>query len=65
MKITRQEIRWMLNIAEKDRDNSKFLKDMPEQKYKALHALEYENMATLAKKLEDILNNDRKRIDII
>ena len=38
--ITKQQIRWLLRMAEKDRDNSEVLKDLPGQKYAALHALE-------------------------
>ena len=64
MKITRTEIKWMLNLVEDNRENSKILKDMPGQKYAKLHELEYENMRRLAKKLETILNKNSKRVEI-
>ncbi|MEE1492294.1 MAG: hypothetical protein UGF45_09870 [Massilioclostridium sp.] len=62
--LTKQQIRWLLRMAEKDRDNSEVLKDLPGQKYAALHALEYENMARLAETLEKVLTSDAKRITI-
>lgn len=64
MKITRQEIRWMLRFVEESRDNSASLMDRPGQQYAALHKLEYENMSVLAEKLTVILTNNAKRITI-
>jgi hypothetical protein len=64
IKLTRTEIRWMLNMVITDRDNSKALKDCPGQVYAALHKLEYENMAALAEKLEKVLELGAKRIAI-
>jgi hypothetical protein len=64
VKLTKTEIRWILNMVIKDRDNSKALKDCPGQFYAALHKLEYENMAALAEKLEKVLESNAKRIAI-
>lgn len=64
MVLTKTEIRWMLNMVKNDRDSSKVLKDIPGQQFAALHALEYENMASLAEKLERILATNAKRVAI-
>jgi hypothetical protein len=64
MALTRQELRWMLNMVTNDRDSSGYLKDLPGQKFAALHALEYENMAALAAKLERILDTNAKRVTV-
>lgn len=64
MTLTKTEILWMLNMVKKDRDNSKALKGVPGQQFAALHALEYENMAALAAKLEHILETNAKRVAI-
>jgi len=64
IKLHRQEIRWMLNMVKKSRDNSEALKDYPGQVYAALHKLEFENMAALANTLEKILESNAKRITI-
>ena len=64
MALYRQEIRWVLNMVKQNRDESEALKDRPGQKYAALHALEYENMAILAAKLESILERNAKSIAI-
>lgn len=60
--LTKTELRWMLNMVVKNRENSKELKDYPGQQFAALHKLEYENMASLAEKLETVINSDCKRI---
>ena len=62
--LTKAELRWMLNFVAKSRDNSKALKDHPGQQYAALHKLEYENMSTLAEKLETVIKSDNKRIAV-
>ena len=62
--ISRTELRWLLNMVTKSRENSKALKDHPGQLYAALHKLEYENMASLAAKLEAVINSDNKRIAV-
>lgn len=64
MALSKTELRWMLNMVKRDGDNSKLLKDVPDQQFAALHALEYENMATLAEKLEHILATNAKRVAI-
>ncbi len=62
--ITKTELRWILNMVEKDRDSSKVLKDLPGQHYAALHKLEYENMVTLSEKLETVIKSDCKRVAV-
>lgn len=62
--LTKTEIRWILNLVVANRDNSKALKDRPGQKYAALHKLEYENMASLAEKLEAVIKSKNKRIAV-
>ena len=60
--ITKTELRWIKNMVVNSRENSQALKDLPNQQYAELHKLEYENMATLAEKLEKIISSDCKRI---
>ena len=62
IRITKTELTWMLNHVKRNRDESMELKDYPGQRFAALHALEYENMAALAEKLERIIKSDCKRI---
>lgn len=64
MVLSKTEIRWMLRMVEEDRDSSKRLMDVPGQQYAALHKLNYENMSSLAEKLEQILDRDVKRVTI-
>jgi len=60
--ITKTELRWMLNMVVKNREDSKELKDCPDQTFAALYALGYENMAALAEKLEAVIHSDCKYI---
>jgi hypothetical protein len=62
--LTRQELRWICGHIESERDTSKNLKDRPGQKFAELHALNYENMAELAEKLQAIINSDDMRIRV-
>ena len=62
--LTKTELRWMLNMVAKYRDNSGALKDHPGQQYVALHKLEWENMTSLAEKLEKVIASDNKRIAV-
>ena len=62
--LTKVEINWMLNMVITNRDNSKELKDYPNQRFATLHKLEYENMKALAEKLEKVLEINAKRISI-
>lgn len=64
MTITRQELRWLLNLAQVSRDSSKKSMGFIGQPYSELFALRDENMATLAEKLESILKTDAKCITI-
>lgn len=62
--LTRTEIRWILNLVVSSRENNKTLIDVPGQQYAPLHELKYENMDSLADKLERVLETNAKRIEV-
>jgi len=62
--LTKTEIRWIINLVEKKRENCKELMNVPSKTVAALQQLEYENMTALTEKLEAVITSDNKRIAV-
>lgn len=62
--ITKTELRWMLNMVEKSREESKILMDSCRNIDASLYRLNHDNMSSLAEKLETVIKSDKKRIAV-
>ena len=64
MTLTRTQIRWIMAMVAENRDNSDACRQNPNNKFRSLHNLEYENMRDLHDALQAILDANAKRITI-
>ena len=62
--LTKSQIKMIMALVERSKDNSEALMNYENNVYRALHKLEFENMVSIYNKLEKTLNKDCKRISI-